>query len=151
MGERKEVLRDFAYGMVFLRKVADGGYQVLMVRNWREEWGLPKGHANDGEDPREAAEREGHEETGLWPDWVIKEGVESNYSFIGGEGWVEKTVVYYLGGVNDGQLDGWQGKGEDGREIKECVWCSFEEARNLASFETTRGVLGEVEKEMMGF
>ena len=104
MGEREEAFKDFAYGMVFLRRVGDGNYQVLMVRNWREEWGLPKGHANDGEDPREAAEREGHEETGLWPDWVIREGVESNYSFIGGDGRVEKTVVYYLGGVNDDVL-----------------------------------------------
>jgi 8-oxo-dGTP pyrophosphatase MutT (NUDIX family) len=143
MVERGEMKQDHAFGMVLVREV-DGVFEVLLVRNWREEWGLPKGHANEGEDPREVAGREAHEETGLMADWVIKGEIVVKYNFGVGELETEKTVIFFVGGVTKWQLDGWQGKGEDGREILECRWCGFREAMDLATFGTTREVVERV-------
>ncbi len=39
--------------------------QVLMVQEFGEYWGLPRGHVKDGESKLEAAKREIYEETGI--------------------------------------------------------------------------------------
>lgn len=51
-------------GGVVLRRI-DGEIHVLVIRDPYRNWGLPKGHLEDGEDSREAALREVREETGL--------------------------------------------------------------------------------------
>ena len=51
-------------GGVVLRTI-DRVVHALVIRDPYKKWGLPKGHAEDGESPVETALREVHEETGL--------------------------------------------------------------------------------------
>lgn len=59
-GPRKE----YSAGGVVMRRI-EGTVHVLLIRDPYGNWGLPKGHVEDGEDAREAAIREVREETGL--------------------------------------------------------------------------------------
>ena len=45
--------------------IAERDKRYLIVKNFRNEWGFPKGHVEDGESKRDAALRECLEETGM--------------------------------------------------------------------------------------
>lgn len=62
--ERGGPRREYSAGGVVLRRI-DGTVHVLLIRDPYRNWGLPKGHVEDGEEEREAALREVREETGL--------------------------------------------------------------------------------------
>lgn len=52
---------------------------VVLIRQYRYAvnrwlWELPAGSVDEGETPEEAARRECHEETGQWPDTVVRLG-----------------------------------------------------------------------------
>lgn len=80
----------------------------LLLLKHRSRWDLPKGHAEKGEDIRQTALRETHEETG-----ISSELIELDDSFqyvieydVSGKkrGDYRKRVTYFLGFV-DSQLD----------------------------------------------
>src|SRR5688572_12778015 len=63
-------------GSVVLIPMTDAG-EIILVRQYRPAigrwvWELPAGTLKDGEDPREAAVRECHEEIGLIPSRLEK-------------------------------------------------------------------------------
>lgn len=69
-------------GVALVTAYNDQGELLLGRRRDNKKWTLPGGHLNPGEDPREGAERELHEETGLRPtsisflkDYVTSTGV----------------------------------------------------------------------------
>lgn len=65
----REVVREpTAGGIIFRRRPAetlDRSVEILLIQDSRDRWTIPKGHIEDGETPRQTAEREILEEVGL--------------------------------------------------------------------------------------
>jgi 8-oxo-dGTP pyrophosphatase MutT (NUDIX family) len=55
-----------AGGIVFRLRDGTAEYLLIEATNDPTQWVLPKGHVEEGEQPRETAVREVHEETGVW-------------------------------------------------------------------------------------
>lgn len=61
-----EVVRETTSGgIVFRRNASTGKTEILLIQDAKDRWTIPKGHVEPGEEPRETAEREINEETGL--------------------------------------------------------------------------------------
>lgn len=52
-----------AGGVIFRRHEKD--FEILLIRDIKKRWTIPKGHVDPGEEPRQTAKREIQEETGL--------------------------------------------------------------------------------------
>lgn len=74
----KEVVREPTAGGVIFRHGGAGptDIEILLIADSKGRWTIPKGHIEEGETPRQAAEREIREETGLQKmkvlDWLGK-------------------------------------------------------------------------------
>jgi ADP-ribose pyrophosphatase YjhB (NUDIX family) len=72
----KEVVREPTAGGIVYRLNKDGGVEILLIADSKTRWTIPKGHIEEGETPRQTAEREIQEETGLKTmkmlDWLGK-------------------------------------------------------------------------------
>lgn len=61
-----EVVRETTSGgIVFRRAAKTGAMQILLMQDAKNRWTIPKGHVEPGEEPKQTAEREIREETGL--------------------------------------------------------------------------------------
>ena len=58
-------LKEYSYGIIPLQKQGDDWKVLLIQHSGARYWGFPKGHAELGESPKEAAVRELFEETSL--------------------------------------------------------------------------------------
>lgn len=52
-------------GVVYRRDEKTGGLEILLIKDAKNRWTIPKGHVEEGEEPDQTAEREIREETGL--------------------------------------------------------------------------------------
>ena len=72
----KEVVREPTAGGIVYRRDKSGGLEILLIADSKHRWTIPKGHIEEGETPRQTAEREIQEETGLQKmqmrDWLGK-------------------------------------------------------------------------------
>lgn len=123
--------RILAYGVIPVYDSAEGR-QVLLIEQYGAQgthWGFPKGKANPGETPLEAAKRETREEVGLTFKEIIEDAYFTvNYSFTYEDTIVAKTVTYFLGFVNQ------PGLALQTAEVKQAGWYNIEEARRRLSF-----------------
>lgn len=60
-----EAVHETTSGGVVMRRAKGGELEVLLIRDAKHRWTVPKGHVEPGEDPGACAEREVREETGL--------------------------------------------------------------------------------------
>lgn len=61
----QDILRETTAGGVVFRRDKNGQVQILLAQDAKDRWTIPKGHIEPGETPRQTAEREIQEETGL--------------------------------------------------------------------------------------
>lgn len=60
-----EVVREITAGGIVWRKNKKGEVEILLLQDVKGRWSIPKGHIEEGESPKETAEREIREETAL--------------------------------------------------------------------------------------
>lgn len=102
-----EVVREpTAGGVIFRRPAPDGAgrrsskdpktIEILLIQDSKQRWTIPKGHIEEGETARQAAEREIREETGLQEmkvsDWLGK----INFRYRRGHSLVLMTTEIFL-------------------------------------------------------
>lgn len=139
---------DISYGVVPFYK--DGNeWKVLVVHqiSYRGDdfWILPKGHAEAGETPVQAAVRELKEETGVTQVALDEdEKFSISYSFTHDGTRIKKEVVYFFG-VCDSDFT----QITQPEEIKEIRWVVLDEAQKLLSHQNSKDVLAKATEHLM--
>lgn len=91
-----QIKKDRSYGVIPLRHVEGEGWETLIVQHLSGHWSFPKGHPEGGEQPKQAAQRELYEETGLEVvRFLPLETFEEHYSFFHKKQKIQKAVLYY--------------------------------------------------------
>ncbi len=123
-----------AGGVVFRR---DGGETFfLLIRDSYRNWGFPKGHLEEGEQPDSAAMREVTEETGLASLELrsVIETIDWHFRFRGRL--IHKVCHFYLIETPDAKTKPQRAEG-----ITACRWARYDDAVRLISYENARAVL----------
>jgi len=131
--------REVSAGGVVLRE-RDGRYEVAVIRpRGRRLWALPKGHLDDGETARDAAEREVREETGLSVTLIADLGaIHYRYAFRGVL--IDKTVHFFLFRYLEGRIDALDATWRV--EVDEARWIQLKDAPRLLGYALEREVAG---------
>jgi len=127
--------KEYSYGIIPLQMQGDD-WKVLLIQHERAKyWGFPKGHAEQGESPKEAAVRELREETNLEIVHFFSEfPQEEHYQYTFRGQLVFKTVSLFTAEVKgDLQLQE--------EEVSGGVWCTFEQALSKLTYEIDRDAL----------
>lgn len=122
MAKRANVVR--AAGGAVWRQTAGGDVEVVLVHRPRyDDWTLPKGKAEPGEDDRSAALREVEEEAAvvcdLGPEIAVTDYIDRNGR--------EKSVRYWAMTVREGVVGG-------DNEVDIAEWVPLAEARAKLSY-----------------
>ncbi len=92
-----EVVRETTSGgVVFRRDKKTSAIEILLMQDAKNRWTIPKGHVEPGEDPRDTAEREINEETGLQEMKVHSWLGKVNFRYRRGHTLVLMTMHIYL-------------------------------------------------------
>jgi len=120
-------------GVIPLREMNKIEVLVLLHRSGNY-WGFPKGHANEGETPMQAAARELQEETGLEVDHFVPSlRYEEEYSFLKEGNKIEKKVIYFPAWVKGLLL-------VQNEEILKAEWLEIETAMKRVTFDGNRAI-----------
>ncbi len=133
-------IKDYSYGIVPLRQTGPGDWQVLLIQHQAGHWAFPKGHANEGETPQQAAVRELEEETGLSVVQFLSEEtlMENYYFFLKGKRFF-KTVVYFMAKVQgDVKIQE--------EEICNSAWVAIPQAKERMTFPEGKKVCQAVQQ-----
>lgn len=116
--------------------VVRGDRVLLIATQGGRRWQLPKGHLEAGETPREAAEREVLEETGVHGRSAESLGsIEFDFRSRSGQR-ILKQVDYFVFDFVDGSVEGY-----DPSEVTEARWFSWEEALRRLTFDNERNLV----------
>jgi 8-oxo-dGTP pyrophosphatase MutT (NUDIX family) len=128
-----EVIRDQSYGVVVVKKIGEAEALYLLVSQMGKYWAFPKGHAEAGETPEAAAQRELWEETGL-RDLPLVPGAQfaSTYEFERAGQRYLKTSTYFLA-IVEGEIEVVT-PAEFQHEITATTWAPYAEAKALLDY-----------------
>lgn len=122
-------------GGVIYRRNSDS-LHVLLIRDPYENWGLPKGHLETGESPKDAALREVGEETGLTRLETVAELPRIDWYFRDRGKLIHKFCHFFLfestAGAATPQID---------EGISACIWLSLDDALRTITYDNAREVL----------
>lgn len=140
---RKPRQETSAGGVVFRRAGADTLF--LLIRDSYQNWGFPKGHLEEGEQPDAAALREVTEETGLQGLEIrsVIETIDWHFRFRGRL--IHKVCHFYLMETAEAET-----KPQKAEGITACRWASYDEAAGLISYANARVVLDRARALLLG-
>lgn len=125
-----EVVRETTSGGIIFRRDDTGALQILLIRDAKNRWTIPKGHVEPGEEPKQTAQREINEETGLQEmkmyNWLGK----VNFRYRRAHTLVLMTMHIYL---VEGKGDTDSLKGEDW--LTDIKWMPATEAVDRIAYE----------------
>ena len=122
----------------------EGRLEIALVHRIRPVlWALPKGTPDAGETLEETALRETREETGLEVELEAPIG-DIRYFFVHGSTRFHKTVHFYLMHAVGGSLE------QHDHEFDEVRWLQVEEALELMSYATERGIVEKALRMLHG-
>lgn len=94
------MIQEKSFGVVPLKKMNGEWYTLLIMHTKGGFLAFPKGHAEEGESPEQAAKRELFEETGLEVvRFLSEQTLPEVYQFYRNRRYIQKTVVYFLAEV----------------------------------------------------
>lgn len=106
-----EAVHETTSGGIVFRRTDRGELQLLLIKDAKNRWTIPKGHVEPGEEPKETAEREIREETGLKEMKVMNWLGKVNFRYRRGHTLVLMTMHIYLvqglGDTNDLTAEDW--------------------------------------------
>lgn len=143
MAKRARARIERSAGGVVVRAIA-GEPHILVIRDPYQNWGLPKGHLENGERSGEAAVREVREETGLEDLALGEELATIDWYFRAGGKLVHKFCAFYLMTSQQGEPTPEKAEG-----ITECVWLPLPEAAARISYDNARDVVNAA-REVLG-
>lgn len=120
-----------------LRRIGERVH-VLVIRDPYHNWGLPKGHLEEGEGAPDAAVREVREETGLTELELGPELGTIDWFFRSGSRLIHKYCAFYLMTCSRGKA-----VPEEAEGISECVWLPIEEAMERITYDNARAMVRE--------
>ena len=99
----QEVVRETTSGgIVFRRNEKTKKLEILLMQDAKNRWTIPKGHVEEGEEPKQTAEREIREETGLQEMKVMNWLGKVNFRYRRGQTLVLMTMhIYLVQGLGD--------------------------------------------------
>lgn len=93
----QEVVRETTSGgIIFRRNAQSGKIEILLIQDAKNRWTIPKGHVEPDEEPKQTAEREIREETGLQEMKVFNWLGKVNFRYRRGSTLVLMTMHIYL-------------------------------------------------------
>jgi 8-oxo-dGTP pyrophosphatase MutT (NUDIX family) len=94
----QEVVRETTSGGIIFRHNAkkEGRLEILLIQDAKNRWTIPKGHVEQDEEPKQTAEREIQEETGLKEMKVYNWLGKVNFRYRRGQTLVLMTMHIYL-------------------------------------------------------
>jgi 8-oxo-dGTP diphosphatase len=134
--------REESAGGVVIRHSADGPL-FLLIRDPYHNWGLPKGHLEDGETAEAAARREVAEETGLTGLELIGDVATIDWYFQDRRERVHKFCRFFLFASAVAET-----KPEAAEGISECIWLPYPEALERITYDNAREVLREAGRKL---
>lgn len=132
--------KDESFGIIPLSR-SKGYWEVFLIQHNRNGyWGFPKGHAEAGETPRQAAQRELKEETNLdLAHLISEEPLMEQYTFVVERRRVFKQVSYFIAEVT-GHVK------LQSQEIHDGKWLRLAEAFHQLTHQEGKDLLAKVEK-----
>jgi bis(5'-nucleosidyl)-tetraphosphatase len=116
--------------------------RLFLVHHKKGHWAFPKGHPEEGESPKQTAQRELAEETGLQViDFLPLNPIEEFYAFEEGGVEIQKTVTYFFAKVN-GKIDLQE------IEIVDAAWLTVEEAKERVTFDEARALCNQIKESL---
>lgn len=85
-----------AGGVIFRRDPTTKKIEILLIQDAKDRWTIPKGHVEEGEEPKQTAEREIREETGLQEMKVFNWLGKVSFRYRRGQTLVLMTMHIYL-------------------------------------------------------
>lgn len=133
-------MKESSFGIIPLQKKNNEWFVFLVQLSSGNHWGFPKGHAEKGEDPTQAAQRELEEETQLIVvTYLPIPQLKEEYTCIKEEQSRNKTVIYFAALV--------KGKPELRHpEVMEGGYFSLKEAKEKITYAASQNILQKLEK-----
>lgn len=139
--KRDTVSREYDAGGIIFRKEKNK-IQYLLIKDQFNNWTIPKGHIESGENTKEAALREIAEETGLKNLEIVRDLGSTKYFFCQNKDLILKTVTLYLIEAEDTEK-----LNPDKKEVKSAMWFSGKDALKNVDYKNIRDMLN---KAMVG-